>query len=125
MNSLRLPRSTLLAGDVALGLLEAIEATARVAARNLKKTGLLGTRKPVGSTLQPGAKTPLWNELVKQTLPWVGKRGSKARLARFLGLPRQRLQDCLKSQRACLDAERTLRLLCWVAARQQGRDLII
>ena len=68
MNSLRLPRSTLLAGDVALGLLEAIEATARVAARNLKKTGLLGTRKPVGSTLQPGAKTPLWNELVKQTL---------------------------------------------------------
>ena len=125
MNSLRLPRSALLAGGLALGLLEAIEATTRVAARNLKKTGLLGTRKPVGSTLQPGAKTPLWNELVKQTLPWVEKRGSKARLARFLGLPRQRLQDCLKSQRACLDAERTLRLLCWVAARQQGRDLII
>ncbi|NBR10308.1 MAG: hypothetical protein EBT98_11795, partial [Opitutaceae bacterium] len=125
MNSLRLPRSALLAGGLALGLFEAIEATTRVAARNLKKTGLLGTRQPVGSTLQPGAKTPLWNELVKQTLPWVGKRGSKARLARFLGLPRQRLQDCLKSQRACLDAERTLRLLCWVAARQQGRDLII
>ena len=125
MNSLRLPRSTLLAGGLALGLLEAIEATTRVAARNLKKTGLLGTRQPVGSTLQPGAKTPLWNELVKQTLPWVETRGSKARLARFLGLPRQRLQDCLKSQRACLDAERTLRLLCWVAARQQGRDLII
>ena len=125
MSSPRLPRSALLAGDVALGLLEAIEATARVAARNLKKTGLLGTRKPVGSTLQPGAKTPLWNELVKQTLAWVEKRGSKARLARFLGLPRQRLQDCLKAQRACLDAERTLRLLCWVAARQQGRDLII
>lgn len=125
MNSLRLPRSTLLAGGLALGLLEAIEATTRVAAGNLKKTGLLGTRQPVGSTLQPGAKTPLWNELVKQTLPWVEKRGSKARLARFLGLPRQRLQDCLKSQRACLDAERTLRLLCWVAARQQGRDLII
>ncbi|MBK8858306.1 MAG: hypothetical protein IPN11_11715 [Opitutaceae bacterium] len=51
------------------------------------------------------------------------KRGTKARLARYLGLPRQRLQDCLKARTACLDAERTLRLLCWVMHRRQGRDI--
>ena len=39
MNSLRLPRSTLLVGGLALGLLEA---TTRVAARNLKKNWIAG-----------------------------------------------------------------------------------
>jgi hypothetical protein len=58
-------------------------------------------------------------------VPLLGKYGSKVRLARFLGLPRQRMQDCLKARHAALDAERTLLLLCWVSARQQGRDLMI
>ena len=76
-----------------------------------------------GRTLRPGAQTPLWNALVKQALPYLGKRGSKVRLARFLGLPKQRMQDCLKARHAALDAERTLRFFCWITARQQGTDL--
>ena len=78
----------------------------------------------IGATLRPGNDTPLWNELVKQAQPLLRKRGSKAQLARLLKLPRQRMQDCLKAQSACLDAERTLLLMCWVAARQQGRELV-
>jgi hypothetical protein len=106
----------------ALLLFDAAAEAARAAARAAQ--GRLH-RKPRerGLTLQPGVETPLWNELVRQVLPHLGKRGSKAHLARVLDLPRQRLQDCLKSKKACLDAERTLLLLSWLAARHQGRDM--
>ena len=77
-----------------------------------------------GLTLQPGPDTPLWNELVRQVRPHLRRRGSKAQLARLLGLPRQRLHVCLKAERGCLDAERTLLLLAWLYARQQGREII-
>src|SRR5437764_1740847 len=77
-----------------------------------------------GLTLLPGADTPLWNELVRQVRPHLRKRGSKVQLARLLGLPRQRLHVCLKADRGCFDAERTLLLLAWIYARQQGREII-
>ncbi len=98
-------------------LFTAAEAAARVAAKKLRRRP-----PPRGRILAPGTNTPLWNELVRQVTPLVAKRGSKAQLARLLGLPRQRLQVCLKAKSACLDAERTLLLLCWVAARQRGRE---
>ncbi len=83
-------------------------------------------RRPLRSqrTLRPGPDTPLWNELVRQVRPHLRKRGSKAQLARLLGLPRQRLQDCLKSGAACLDAERTLLLLGWLGFFQRGGCLV-
>ena len=113
-----------IARALAKGLFAAAEEAARAAALTFKKSRrLLGPRRKPGLTLRPGGGTPLWNELVRQTLPLLGKRGSKARLARFLRLPRQRMQDCLKARQNSLDAERTLLLLCWVSARQQGRDL--
>jgi hypothetical protein len=105
-------------GEFILCFFEAAEAAARRALRPRRSRAAKR-----GRTLQPGATTPLWNELVKQTLPLLTKRGSKAQLARLLGLPRQRLQDCLKAKTACLDAERTLFLFCWVAARRQNREL--
>jgi hypothetical protein len=74
-------------------------------------------------TLRPGPDTPLWNELVRQVRPHLRKYGSKAQLARLLGLPRQRLHDCLKSRDACLDAERTLLLLGWLGFFQRGGEL--
>lgn len=77
-----------------------------------------------GLTLLPGPDTPLWNELVRQTLPHLRTWGSKAQLARLLKLPRQRLQVCLKAQRGSFDAERTLLLLAWLCARQQDREII-
>jgi hypothetical protein len=119
-----MPSRYYIARELAKGLFETAEAAARATALAVKKSRrLLGPRRKPGLTLRPGGDTPLWNELVRQTLPLLGKRGSKARLARFLRLPRQRMQDCLKARQNSLDAERTLLLLCWVSARQQGRDL--
>jgi len=71
-----------------------------------------------------GSDTPLWNELVKQAAPLLGKRGSKMHLARILGISRQRLHVCLKARTGCLDAERTLLLMAWLCARRQGRELV-
>ena len=74
-------------------------------------------------TLRPGVDTPHWNNLVRQIRPHLRRRGSKAQLARLLGLPRQRLQDCLKAGSACLDAERTLQLVGWLGFFERGGTL--
>ncbi len=120
-----MPSKLSLSRDLVLGLLDAAEAVGRAAALRLKEARRPAPRRGVGRTLRPGVNTPLWNELVKQAVPQLTKYGSKVQLARLLGLPRQRVQDCLKARHAALDAERTLLLLCWVSARQQGRDLMI
>ncbi len=74
-------------------------------------------------TLRPGSDTPLWTSLVRVTLPLLRKRGTKAHLARILGLPRQRLNEFFVERTATPDAERTLRLLVWIAQRNRGKDL--
>lgn len=71
-----------------------------------------------GQALPPGPDTPLWNELVRQVLPLLRQRGSQAALARVLGLPRQRVYVCLKAGKGCFDAERTLLLVGWLAAKK-------
>lgn len=121
-NSLSAPSSLFLSGEIALALFQAAAETARAAARAGRRKNAPLTKR--GRTLRPGASTPVWNELVRLAQPHLRKYGEKAQLARILGLPRQRIQDFLKAGTACPDAERTLLLLCWVAARQQGRDLI-
>lgn len=122
MNPDRLPPSLYATGGLVWCLAEAAEAAARRAMKSIRHR----YRRRVGATLRPGAATPLWNELVSQAQPLLRKRGSKAQLARLLKLPRQRLQDCLKAKSACLDAERTLLLLCWIATRQQqDREIIL
>lgn len=105
---------------------EIIEWLTDAAAESARRTaGKLKRRPPKrGLTLQPGADTPLWNELVKQVTPLLRKRGSKVHLARILGVPKQRLHVCLKARTGCLDAERTLLLTAWLCARRQGRELV-
>jgi len=99
-------------------LVAAAEESARRAAAKLKR------RPPKrGLALLPGPDTPIWNELVKQVAPLLRKRGSKIHLARILGVPKQRLHVCVKARTGCLDAERTLLLLAWLAARRQGKAL--
>ena len=97
-----------------------------MAAESARRTaGKLKRRPPRrGQALQPGADTPLWNELVRQVTPLLRKRGSKVHLARILGVPKQRLHVCLKAGTGCLDAERTLLLTAWLCARRQGRELV-
>jgi hypothetical protein len=106
---------------LALALWDGAARTARAAVKTVETRAARRTGR--GRTLRPGRTTPLWNELVAAARPWLHRRGSKAQLARILGVPRQRVHDCLKANRACLDAERALLLLCWIAAREQGREL--
>jgi hypothetical protein len=70
--------------------------------------------------LRPRADTPLWNALALAVEAQVRRRGAKARLARMLGISRQRLHLLLVAKTAYPDAERTLLLLVWLQARLQG-----
>jgi hypothetical protein len=99
-------------------LVAAAEATARAVKQARAKA-----RGPRGETLHPGPETPLWNELslVLRNQKW--KWGEKANLARILGVPRQRVDDYIMGHRRLPDAERTLLLLHWLAARQKGITL--
>ena len=108
-----------------LALVEDLIAAAFTAAREARKPQTRVRPRPRrrSLTLRPGPETPLWNQLVRQVRPHLRKYGAKAQLARLLGLPRQRLQDCLKSGSASLDAERTLLLLGWLGFFQRGGAL--
>lgn len=119
---LPMPYGMQLPAELALALFEAAAASARAAARRMRPPQ---TRRRIGQTLRPGPVTPLWNELVKQVQPRLRRRGDKVKLARLLGLPRQRIHDALKAGTSCLDAERTLLLLCWVARQMQNRELAV
>jgi hypothetical protein len=80
--------------------------------------------KPLrGATPRAGADTPLWNKLAAAAAKSLRRRGDKARLARILGISRQRLHLLLIAKTAYPDAERTLLLMEWVEARKQGLDL--
>jgi len=109
-----------LVGDLALILFEAGFASARAIAIRLKKPDV---RPPRGRILHPGLGTPVWNELVRQMQPYLRKRGEKVKLARVLGIPRQRVNDYLHARTACADAEHALLMLCWLAARRRQREL--
>lgn len=109
-------------------LMEDLIWAAAESARQAQVAGVRARRVPRRTrprlTLRPGINTPLWNELVRQIRPHLRKYGAKAQLARLLGLPRQRLQDCLKAGSASLDAERTLQLLGWLGFFQRGGQLV-
>ena len=120
MNIEHIPPQGELPAALALALFEAAAASARAAAGRLQRPTV---RHRQGATLRPGPDTPLWNELGKQARGLLRKRGERAKLARLLGIPRQRITDYLRGGRGCPDAERTLLLLCWVARRQRGADL--
>ena len=82
----------------------------------------VGRRPRRGGTLRPGRETPLWNALRAQLRPHLTKRGDQAKLGRFLGLPRQRVQAFATAGSQMPDAERTLQLLAWLSLVRQGRS---
>lgn len=75
-----------------------------------------------GHARRPGADSPLWNAFAAELRAALVPHGSQARLARYLGLPKQRLTDFLSGRRRLPDAEITLRLLHWYTAQRTGRD---
>ena len=118
MNDLLSPRLRLL-----LPILDLLIAVAEESAKAARKAYKDAKRRRIGATLRPGVDTPLWNELVAAAAAQLVRHGDKARLARILGVPRQRVHQYLRDASACPDAERTLLLLAWVHARRNGRDL--
>ena len=122
MNSgIRTPHSLNLLALPVLALLDASVEEARKAARQKRLPVTKARRR--GWQLQPGGDTPLWNELLRRVRTRMRRRGDQAQLARVLGLSRQRLNRCLTGQAALLDAERTLLLLGWLAARDEEREI--
>jgi len=109
------PRLLLLEG-LAEGLAYAAQETVKAARKAYKDR----TRVPRGATIRPGPATPLWNELAAEVRRLIRHHGEKANLARFLGVPRQRVHQYLMDKSAGPDAERTLLLLAWVHARRSG-----
>lgn len=75
-----------------------------------------------GQRLRPGLDSPLWNALAAAVLAEFRRRGDRAKLARFLGHPRQRITEMLRYRRHLPDAERTLLLLLWVQHRRYERS---
>lgn len=80
-------------------------------------------RKGSYKTRRPGYDTPLWNVCATLLKAELRIRGSKVRLARYLGVPRQRLQDYLNGRSRLPDAELLLRMLHWMSEKRAGRDL--
>jgi hypothetical protein len=73
-------------------------------------------------TLRPGRNTPMWNLCCTMLKSELRPYGSKVRLARYLGIPKQRISDFLAGRRRMPDAEMTLRMIHWIAAKRGGMD---
>lgn len=83
----------------------------------------LRPRRPASyATRRPGAESPMWNVCATLLRQELKSHGAKAQLARYLGVPRQRLNDFLTGKKRLPDAELTLRLLHWLSETQQGRN---
>ena len=113
-----------------LNRLDPLLATMEIAAHAanvgyLRAQAKLRSKSPGGLARRPGAQTPLWNVLAKQVRHAAQPFGTKARLARYLGLPRQRLTEYLSSRRRLPDAEVTLRLIHWLETLKDGRDVTL
>jgi hypothetical protein len=103
--------------DVGGVLATAAEAGAAQVQRSLhRRSGRAGYIR------RPGADTPMWNSLAGELQTALRDYGAKVRLARYLGVPKQRVTDFLRGARRLPDAELTLRMLHWVAERRAGRD---
>lgn len=112
----RIPAALALPMDIAELLFSTAEA--------MIKEGIQKARKPkrrsVGATLRPGKYTPLWNTLVAEIRPHLKEHGEQAKLARILGVQRQTINTWVTSRTRMPDAERTLLLVSWLIAKQQG-----
>ncbi len=99
-----------------------VDAVAAAATETLKA---VRPRRKGYLSRRPGPQSPMWNACAALVREELRPIGSKARLARYLGIPRQRLQDFLKAKSRLPDAEIALQLIYWLAVKRNGRDLSI
>lgn len=110
---------------LSLGLIEILgDAAIRAAATAARATFQAAGRRRRGPRhrRRPGIDSPLWSALSAELRLAALPYGAKARLARHLGIPRQRLHDYLKAGARVPDGETTLRLLHWLGEMRAGRD---
>jgi len=103
-------------------LSELLADAAEAGAKKLKKQ-LTPRRSGSYKTRRPGDDTLMWNACAALLRDELKPYGSKVRMARYLGIPKQRLSDFLKGGRRMPDAEATLQMLNWLAHKRAGRDL--
>jgi hypothetical protein len=96
--------------------------SAEAAAKTAKKV-IRERRHGSYATRRPGEDSPLWNICAELLRAELRPLGSKVRLARFLGIPKQRLNNFLTGHNRLPDAELTLQLLNWLAQKRAGRDI--
>ncbi|MCC5024712.1 MAG: hypothetical protein J6386_18810 [Candidatus Synoicihabitans palmerolidicus] len=70
----------------------------------------------------PGSDTPMWNAVVASLRIELTAHRNKTRLARYLGLPPQRIFDYVRGRRRLPDTETLLLILHWISERHAGRD---
>lgn len=99
-----------------LDIAQALDVAASTGARRTR-AALRSRRTKPYRTRRPGATSPLWNVCATKLRRALACRGAKARLARYLGIPRQRLTDFLLARTRLPDAELTLRMLHWPHTR--------
>ena len=105
-------------------LAEAAEAGSKMVAKELEKK-LKPRRKGNFLTRRPGTDTPLWNACAQLLAAELKKRGSKVHLARYLGVPKQRVTDYFRGHRRMPDAETLLQMMEWLAHKRAGLDLSV
>ena len=103
---------------------EGLVELARISARRVQKCLAARPRVRRWQSPRPGVDTPLWNALAKAVEAQLKRHGAKARLARLLGVSRQRLHLLIVAKSAYPDAERALLLQLWLQARLLNRDLV-
>jgi transcriptional regulator with XRE-family HTH domain len=104
--------------DLGALLADAAEAAAKQAKKQLRPR-----RQGSYLTKRPGDDTPMWNACAVLLREELKPYGAKVRLARFLGIPKQRLSDYLKNGSRMPEAETLLQILNWLAQKQAGRDI--
>lgn len=105
------------------GVTDALIAAGESMAADTRKTLRISRRGARGDTLKPGSQAPLWNSLVAQVRPHLKTHGESAKLARLLGLHRQAIHAYFTAGTRMPDAERTLQLLAWLAAKKQNQPV--
>lgn len=104
-----------------LDLGEMVAEIAVIAAKQAKKK-LRRKRRGSYLTRRPGADTPRWNVCVQMLRVELQSHGSKVQLARYLGIPKQRVTDFVTNKSRMPDAETLLQMLDWLSRRRAGED---
>jgi hypothetical protein len=102
-----------LAADILESL---IEASRTIAAERARKAAKAANARRQASEAAQGT---LWAALADRVSPLLKKRGEKAKLGRELGVTRQQIYAYFNTRTAAPDAERTLRLIVWLAQAEE------